>query len=276
MIMNDKIDHLVLLSGGLGSFETARRVVEKYGKENVRLWFFDTLIEDEDLYRFLDDIETLLGIKISRFTDGRTPWDVFNDEKFIGNSRTDLCSKHLKRLFLERELKKNYTDKDDVVLYFGLDWSEEHRINVMKPKWIQKGYHVDFPLLWEPWLLINDYKKIIENLDIRIPRLYELGFPHNNCGGACVKAGIYQWTLLYLKFPERYLWHEEKEQEIRKYLGKDISILRSRTGGVTKPMTLEKLRLRIESQNKIELECFHDVIDDSSCSCFINMEEQTF
>ena len=273
MIIHKETDHIVLLSGGLGSFETARRVVNKFGKERTHLWFFDTLIEDEDLYRFLNDIEKVLEIKITRFVDGRTPWDVFNDERFIGNSRVDLCSKHLKRLFLERELRKQYPKKENVILYFGIDWTEEHRIKVMKPKWNQKNYYIDFPLLWEPWLLYNDYKNITESLGISVPRLYKLGFLHNNCGGACIKAGFKQWTLLYQNFPERYLWHEQKEREFRKNIGKDVSILRSRKGGITKPFTLEELRLRIERKNNFQEDNFQDIVDDSSCSCFVNIED---
>lgn len=44
-----QIDHIVLFSGCLGSFETARRVIDKCGVDKPQLWFFDTLIEVDDL-----------------------------------------------------------------------------------------------------------------------------------------------------------------------------------------------------------------------------------
>jgi len=53
--------HIIQFSGGICSFFTAKRVVEKYGKENVILLFCDTLIEDEDLYRFIND--TIMHLK---------------------------------------------------------------------------------------------------------------------------------------------------------------------------------------------------------------------
>ena len=81
--MEGNKEHLILLSGGLGSFETARRVIEKHGKKKVHLWFFDTKIEDDDLYRFLKDIEMVLEVTIDRYCDGRTPWDVFEKERFM-------------------------------------------------------------------------------------------------------------------------------------------------------------------------------------------------
>ena len=54
-ISTDKRTHIVLISGGLASFVAGFRVKQKYQDENIRFWFFDTLIEDSDLYRFLSD-----------------------------------------------------------------------------------------------------------------------------------------------------------------------------------------------------------------------------
>lgn len=267
--------HIVLLSGGLSSFEAARRVINTYGRDMVELWFFDTLIEDEDLYRFLFDIEQVLGVPIIRYEEGRNPWQVFRDERFIGNSRADLCSKKLKRQLLERELVARYPDKD-VILYFGLDWTEGHRIESLKPMWEKKGFAVEFPLCWEPLLFQDEITSLVESQEIEIPRLYKIGFAHNNCGGACVKAGIKQWSLLWFTFPNRYLWHEEREQEIRKYLRKNVSILRNRKYGKTCPMTLRVLRMRLQnlSFNSEYVNQYMESLDeDSSCSCFVNLQE---
>lgn len=46
--------HIVLYSGGLGSYFTAKRLIERgIPKEDIVLLFTDTKIEDIDLYRFL-------------------------------------------------------------------------------------------------------------------------------------------------------------------------------------------------------------------------------
>ena len=50
--------HIVSLSGGTASAIAGDRVINRYGKENVILWFADTSWEDEDLYRFLEDLDT--------------------------------------------------------------------------------------------------------------------------------------------------------------------------------------------------------------------------
>ena len=63
-----------MYSGGLGSWATAKIVIERHGKENTTLLFADTLIEDEDLYRFLDEGAKYLGVEFTRIAEGRTPW----------------------------------------------------------------------------------------------------------------------------------------------------------------------------------------------------------
>jgi 3'-phosphoadenosine 5'-phosphosulfate sulfotransferase (PAPS reductase)/FAD synthetase len=58
--------HIVSLSGGTASAVTADRVLTRYGLANTTLWFADTSWEDEDLYRFLEDLETYWKITIVR------------------------------------------------------------------------------------------------------------------------------------------------------------------------------------------------------------------
>ncbi len=237
---------IVLFSGGLSSYEVSHRVINQYGIENVQLWFFDTLIEDEDVYRFINESQETLGSEVKVFKDGRHPWQVFRDERFIGNSRAPLCNRVLKRELLERILKSWYP-KNDIVLNFGYDASELNRMNKAKTRWTAAGYDVNFPLVNPPCYDKDSLIKKLEIEGVKIPKLYRTGFLHNNCGGACVQAGIQQWTKLWFDFPERFLWHEEQEVLTRDYLNKDVSILRNRTNKTTKPLTLRELRFRLEN-----------------------------
>ncbi len=269
-----EIVRVVMVSGGLGSFEAAHRVLERYGKKNVHLWFADTRMEDEDLYRFLNEVEAILGKKIGRFAEGRTPWEVFKDERFLGNSRIDPCSKILKRQFLREKLFSTFGDVNKTV-YLGLDWTEPHRVSRASEYWGKDGIKVDFPLCWEPFLFPQDYFGIVRSYGVEPPRLYEYGFPHNNCGGACVKAGIKQWAHLWKTFPDRYRWHENQEEQLRHYLGKNISILVDRQGGERRPMTFRELRQRLEDDDTQrqpnETSLYNKLPDDGwVCSCFSN------
>ena len=76
-----------------------------------------------------------------------------------------------------------------------------------------------------------------------LPRLNQLGFSHNNCGGFCCKGGQGHFKKLMKEFPERYAYAEQRENEIRETLG-DVSMLKDRRGGGNKPLTLSVLRAR--------------------------------
>jgi len=84
------MDYIVSYSGGLGSFLAAHKLKQEKPNARVRLVFCDTLIEDEDLYRFLDESAKALDLELIKIADGRTPWELFNDMGFQGNSRITL------------------------------------------------------------------------------------------------------------------------------------------------------------------------------------------
>ena len=58
--------HIVFMSGGAGSYCAAKRVIERHGKQDVILLFQDVLIEDADLYEFLNKAESFLDVPITR------------------------------------------------------------------------------------------------------------------------------------------------------------------------------------------------------------------
>ena len=71
--------------------------------------------------------------------------------------------------------------------------------------------------------------------------------------------------LLLREHPDRYAYHEAQEQGLRDHLGKDVSILRDRSGGTVTPLTLRRFRERIQ----IQPELFDD-LDWGGCGCFID------
>ena len=251
---------VVMFSGGAGSWATARRVAERHGTDGLILLFADTLIEDEDLYRFLDEAAANVGGELVRVAEGRDPWQVFFDEKFLGNTRVDPCSRVLKRKFLRDWLDAN-CDPADTVVYLGIDWSESHRFERAAKHWAP--WTAEAPLCEPPYLLKAQILGDLELAGIAPPRLYDLGFAHNNCGGFCIKGGQAQFENLLRKFPERYAYHEQREQELRDYLGKDVAILRDRRGGMTKPLTLRAFRERLE-----EAPSLFDSDEWGGCACF--------
>jgi hypothetical protein len=287
--------HVVKLSGGAASAVTDALVVEEFGAEHVQRVFTDTLIEDNDLYRFLiewcgqmegADVGDLLplalalpqvwedeggrkaglahlrmraSVRLPRLhwlADGRHPFDVFFTQQMMGggSSGADPCSHLLKRVLADEYIDNRWTP-GTAVLYVGIGHGERHRFlggkgkvgirNLMRP-WVCCSPLVDRPSLNKAALL-----EFIRSLGIEPPRLYALGFPTNNCGGACVKAGHAWWIHLLNTNRPYYLWWERKEQEFRRITGKDVAILRDRRGGRTRPLTLRRLRELVESQTDL-------------------------
>ncbi|MGF6884984.1 hypothetical protein ABIA39_003441 [Nocardia sp. GAS34] len=232
------------MSGGIGSFAAAVRVVEQFGTEDVLLLFADTLIEDQDLHRFLRDAIDYLGVRLVRVCDGRTPWQVFADVRWIGNSRLAPCSKWLKQIPCRRWLEEN-ADPADTVLYVGLDWTERHREPGVVRGWAP--WRVEFPMAEEPYLSKEQMLEDCRARGLVPPRLYRLGFRHNNCGGTCVRAGQKQWRHTLHVFPDRYADAERHEAALRQKLG-DRSILTIQRRGVKIPLPLSELRRQASQQ----------------------------
>ena len=255
--------HIVMFSGGAGSYITAKRVIEQHGKEDVVLLFADTKIEDEDLYRFLIDAEQALGVTITRIAEGRTPWEVFRDVRFLGNSRVDPCSAILKRDFIDAWIKARYAP-DECRVYVGIDWTEIHRYERLAPRKLPFIYLA--PLATESSLMIDKEAMLAEMKadGIKVPRLYGMGFAHNNCGGFCIKAGHGHFKRLLEELPERYAEHEAKEEELRQYLGKPVAILRDRSGGKVMPLPLAEFRKRVQKAPE-QIDSF----DIGGCGCAI-------
>ena len=287
--------HVVSFSGGVGSWLAARRVAERHGTERMTLLFTDTLIEDNDLYRFLIQgacdvlcvpydgplratAEHLLADlplpsrplmdarramlldaravcaahipQLAWIAEGRTPWELFEEERFLGNPRVDLCSRVLKRELADSWLDAHHS-RANTIIHVGIDWTEEHRFvgtdkkAGLRARKAEAGWTYLAPLCEEPLLSKDAGFKLLEKLGIQPPRLYAFGAGHNNCSRSCVKQGQGEFAQLLQTQPDVYQIAEDEESRIRTRIGKDVAILRDRRGGKTRPMTLTEFRGRV-------------------------------
>jgi hypothetical protein len=299
-----KKKHIVFSSGGLGSWASEKRVIAKYGVGNTIRLFTDTLIEDRDLYRFLietageiynvevtdlvletrnipnveDDmvlrkrvlieLAELVTERIPQFVwlnhESKDVWDIFHDVRFLGNSRIAQCSHVIKQKLSRKYIESNYKP-DEVTLYLGIDWTESHRTAAPRKNWAP--YTVEYPMCEEPLVDKEDVKAELANVGIELPELYKLGFSHNNCGGFCVRAGQGHFANLLAQKPNLYKYHEAMEEEMRQYLGKDVSILKRTRNKERQNLTLRKLREEIEKDDSQI-----DMFDIGGCGCFIEDE----
>lgn len=256
---------VVMMSGGAASWATARRVVDAHGTDGLVLLFADTLAEDDDLHRFLAEAAADIGVPVTRVCDGRTPEQVDVDRRWLSNQRVAQCSIELKIKPCRAWLTEN---APDATVYVGIDWTEMHRLPGIVAGWAP--WTVEAPLCQPPYLDKDAVLAELRRRGIRPPRLYSLGFQHNNCGGACIRGGQAQWAHLLDVFPDRYAAKEAHETAMREHLGADVSILRDRTGGATKPLTLTVLRERIEADGQGSL---FDLGDWGGCGCFTDAGE---
>lgn len=252
---------VVMFSGGITSWAVARLVVERYGTAGVTLLFADTLVEEPIQVGILDDAAADVGVPVTRVADGRTPWEVFRDKRIIGNTKIAPCSHLLKQKPCRDWLDANARPADTIV-YVGIDWTETHRLPAIIAG--HAPYPVEAPLAEPPYTDKETWFAIAAVRGLRAPSLYEKGFSHNNCGGACVRGGQAQWRRLLVEFPERYAENEAQENALREHLGKDVAVLRDRRGGRTRPLTLTALRKRDQ--------CDVDMTDIGGCGCYTAFE----
>ena len=253
-----------MFSSGAGSWAAARRVVDQHGADNLWLVFADVLMEDEDNYRFLHEAAADIGGTLVILRDGRDIWQVFREDRFLGNSRLANCSKYLKQKPARAWLDAN-CDPASTTVYVGIDWSEAHRLPAVVRNYLP--YRAEAPLCQAPYVGKRDVLADLRRRGIRPPRLYGLGFAHANCGGGCVRAGQGQFAHLLKMMPDRFAEWERNEQDLRDHLGKDVSILRDRTGGQSVPLTLTAFRERHEAAPEQT-----DLFDIGGCGCFVAEE----
>lgn len=260
-------EFVCMFSGGVGSWAAAKKIAAEVGPNNLTLLFADTRIEDPDLYRFLEEGAAAVGSQLVRIADGRTPWEVFRDERMLGNSRVAPCSKLLKQVPARRWMQEN---APSATVVLGIDWTEQHRLPGAVEGW--RPWKVRAPLCEEPWQSWRTKSELLADLaaeGIRPPALYSEGFPHNNCGGGCVRAGSAQFVHLLNVRPETFAEWEAGEEEMRSYLGRAVAILRDRRGGTTRPLPLSELRAREMQQPGL----FADE-DWGGCGCFLASEPE--
>jgi len=251
-----------MFSSGAASAIAAKRVADSVGTDRLILLFCDVLGEDEDNYRFLHEAAAWVGGELITIADGRTIWQVFRDRRRLGSDRVAPCSVSLKQRVAERWLQE-HCDRATTIRYVGFDWNEPHRLAALRRA--LPGWRLEAPLQAPPYLTKADMLAQLRAVGIEPPRLYGLGFPHANCGGGCVRAGRAHWRHLLRVLPDRYADWEANEQAIRDYLAKDVAMLRDRTGGVVRPLTLRALREQIEAQPQ-QGELWAE--DWGGCGCF--------
>jgi 3'-phosphoadenosine 5'-phosphosulfate sulfotransferase (PAPS reductase)/FAD synthetase len=244
------------LSGGIGSWAACRLWINQHGAERFACLFADTLLEDEDTYRFLGDAARELDVPLHRVTASKDIWAVFRDHRWIGNSQLAHCSWDLKTEPSRQWIHQAAPHADTIIV--GIDATETHRLPDITKRWAADGLTARAPLAEAGWWK-RKAQALAEQHGLQPPRMYAMGFAHANCKG-CVKAGHAHWLRVLQHFPDIYAHHEQQEAKLRAELGQG-AILRDWRNDAA-PMTLTELRERA-TQHDPEL----DLFDEGGCGC---------
>lgn len=238
---------VVFYSGGICSHLAAKRWVQ--AGNSPTLLFSDTGVEDDDLYRFVSDGAQWLGCELVIVKAEFSFEEMCIKQNALPNDRMPFCSRELK----VEPAKKWLSDHANIqTIVVGLDWTETHRLPKVAARW--GGYSVVAPMMDPPYKMKAQMIDEVESDGLPIPRLYTLGFPHNNCGGGCVRNGHKSWKMLHETLPERFGEWVKREQ----LLGGVHTFSRSRKGGTSRPIALEEI-VRGEV----------DEHDFGGCGCFV-------
>lgn len=214
-------------SGGVTSAIACKIAIDLYGKDNTRVIFIDTFNEGDDTYRFLKDCEKWYDIKIetissNKYNSIQEVWESFNS---LNVATGAICSTMLKRKVREDWQKNNQFSYQ----VFGFDVDEIKRVKSMSLN--NKKINPIYPLLLHG-LNKKDCIQILQNNNIKIPNMYNLGFHNNNCfKTGCVQGGIGYWKKMQQEYPLKFDAMAEIEHKLTNKAGKPVTMLKDQTKG---------------------------------------------
>lgn len=216
-------------SGGVTSAVACKLAIDLYGRENCRVIFMDTVNEDEDTYRFINDCSVWYKKPIEVITYIGSKYDsiqsVWRQYKSLNSGQGAICSSSLKRDLRLAWEKENIGQWLHQV--FGFDISESKRARSMKLNHPQSN--PIFPLMLHA-MSKKECIEVIEAAGLSIPRAYYMGFLNNSClKTGCVKGGIGYWQKMRRDMPEVFQAMADMEHELSLAAGYPVTCLKDQS-----------------------------------------------
>ncbi len=192
------------ISAGVSSF-----VAGYLAKDVDEFIYIDIENQHPDSMRFIKDCEKSLGKPIQILQSPyKNKENVIKQFRFINGVHGAKCTEILKkRVRKEWEYEhRNY----EITYIWGFDFNERNRADRLLESMPQ--FNHEFPLI-EKMLSKSDAHAILDNLGIKRPKMYDLGYSNNNCIG-CVKGGMGYWNKIRVDFPEVFDRMAKLEREV--------------------------------------------------------------
>ena len=207
---------VVWFSCGAASAVAGKLAIKKY-KDNVDIVYCDTGGEHESNKLFLKECESWYGkkIKIIKNKKYKDHFDVVKKKNFITNQYGfAYCTHELKMKMRENA---GYCESINI---FGYTYEEIKRAEKLIAHNIDM--ECEFPLIYNS-VTKDECLGIIWQEGIKMPKMYKLGYSHNNCVG-CVKGGNGYWNRIRIDFPDVF----KKMSKIERDIG--VTVLKYRSG----------------------------------------------
>lgn len=203
------------ISAGVSSF-IATYIVRN---EVDEIYYIDIDDQHEDSMRFIRDCEKVLEKPIIIL---KSPYgNVENAILAAGvlrNSRTGFtpCTNFLKKRVRKEQFEEKHKD-DEITYIWGFDSTERHRADNLCDAMPQFEHR--FPLI-EKELTKQECHAMLDQLGIKRPVMYDLGYQNNNCIG-CIRGGMGYWNKIRVDFPEVFKARAALERKLNSKCLKD-------------------------------------------------------
>lgn len=215
-------------SGGVASAIACKLALEKY-QESVEVVFCDTNIEHPDTYRFMQDFEKVLGVKVNiitsnKFNEPEEVWRKYNGMNFAHGAPCSMAMKKEPRI-------KYQNLQSDFAQIFGFDFCKKEERRATNMLINNPDLNPIFPLIVEKYTREIIFKELAK-LGIKPPVTYNF-FLNNNCigdfssaKGGCIQGGVGYWKKIRELFPHKYDYMANIEHEISAAKGSPVTISR--------------------------------------------------
>jgi len=202
----------VWFSCGAASAVAAYKTKQKYG-ETHNILIVNNPVKEEHLdnIRFLKDVEKWIGIKIISAGNKNFPSnsiiDVFNKRKYISGIKGAPCTQQLKK-----QARYDFESQNKIdwhVLGFTADEISRHE------RFTKFERENVIPVLIDEKLTKGDCFRILEDAGIKLPEIYNLGYPNANCIGCVKSSSPTYWNLVRKTFPEVFEQRAFQSREIK-------------------------------------------------------------
>jgi len=195
-------------SAGVSSAVATKLMIEQVDK--VLYQHIDD--QEEDTLRFVHDCEEWFGKPVEIM---QSPYRTVaaavkaGGSGYVNGPTGAICTRWLKRR-LRKEWEMEHRFFNTFRYVWGMDCGETKRAERLR-ELMREDEHV-FPLI-DRGLSKADAHGILRKAGIARPRMYDLGYPNNNCVG-CVKGGKGYWNKIRVDFPDVFAARALMEREV--------------------------------------------------------------